>query len=297
MSLSATTWGIPFNLDFLPNKYFFVARASEDYVAGTSYSFKGSTDTVYSFLSAGFKANDELLVIIDQGTVRAYSLSFLGATASEVFTVIGTPVAFNDTNKAYYQEAGQLMTDVPSVAQLENIIRVELSDGTILLNDILVMSGYVLCFCYNQTSGVYFFRQFNLTNLSASVAVNMVGATLVNATDFMPYVIAKQGEVYVTNGANSSVNDYLLSKFSYNPTLGNLTFVSTTTLNSTFVKTTNAVIKNGLLYTMIFGVLESYNLLSGVKTSLGTYSGIAGQLFGFNNEVYFGNGDVAKKWF
>lgn len=297
LSLNATTWSVSFNLDYLPNKYFFVARASEDYVAGTSYKFKGTTDTEYNFSSSGFKASDEILVIIDASGVRAYSLSFLGNTSSEVFTVMGTPVAFNDTNKVYYQEGGQLISDAPSVSQLENIIRVDLSDGTILLNDMLVMNGYVLCFCYNQTSSTYLFRQFNLNNLSVSLVVNLVGATLVNATDFMPYVFAKQGEVYLTNGANSSANDYLLSKFNYTPASGNLTFVSTTTLDASFVKTSNAAIKNGLLYTMVLGILESYNLSSGVKASLGSYSGIAGQLFGFNSEVYYGNGDVAKKWF
>ena len=297
LTLNLSTWSVPFNLDFLPNKYFFVARASEDYVAGTSYTFKGITDTTYSFTSSGFKALDEVLIIIDASGVRAYSLSALGGASENVFTVIGTPVAFNDTNKIYYQDSGQLMSDTPSVAQLENTIRVELSNGTILVNDIFVLNGYALCFCYNTSSNTYFFRQFNLNNLSVSTAVNIVGATLVNATDFIPYAYAKKGEVYLTNAANSSVNDYLVSKFAYAPTSQNLTFVSTTSLNVSFAKTSNAAIKNGLLYTMILGVLESYNLSSGIKTSLGTYSGIAGQLFGFNNEVYFGNGDVAKKWF
>jgi hypothetical protein len=48
---------------------------------------------------------------------------------------------------------------------------------------------------------------------------------------------------------------------------------------------------------MISGLLESYNLSSGAKVSLGIYSGVAGQIFGFNNQVYFNAGEVCKKWF
>lgn len=295
LGLSATTWSVDFNLDFLPNKYFFVARASENYVAGTSYSFKGTTATEYGFSSSGFKSGDELLVIIDQSEVRAYSLSFLSNAATEVFTVMGTPLAFNDTNKIWYQESGQLLSDVPSVDNLESIIRVDLSDGTVLLNDIFVLNGYVLCFCLIPATNTYFFRQFILSDLTVSAPVALSGTSFSNVSDFAPYVYAEQGIVYVTNSMNTTANDYSISKLNFTP--GTLTFVSTTSMDVSFVKTTNAVIKSGLLYTMISGVLESYNLSSGVKASLGTYSGTAGQLFGFNDQVYFTAGQVAKKWF
>lgn len=47
---------------------------------------------------------------------------------------------------------------------------------------------------------------------------------------------------------------------------------------------------------MIAGVLESYNLTSGAKTSLGTYPSTTGDLFSYNGQVYYGSGEVAKKW-
>jgi len=297
LSLSTTIWSIPLNIDLLPNKYVFVARASEDYVAGTTYSFKGSTATEYPFTSSGFKASDELLIVIDQSTVRAYSLSALSNAPTEVFAVMGTPVAFNDTNKMWYQESGQLLSDVPSVDYLESIIRVDVSDGTVLLNDIFVLNGYVLCFCIVPASNTYFFRQFILTDLSASTAITLSGASFSNASDFMPYVYAEQGVIYITNDMNSSADDFSISKLNYNPGAGTLTFVSTTDMDNSFVKTSNAVIKLGLLYTMISGVLESYSLTSGVKLSLGSYSGVAGQIFSFNGQVYFNSGEVCRKWF
>jgi hypothetical protein len=297
LSLSTTVWSVPFDLDLLPNKYFCVARASEDYVAGTSYTFKGTTATEYGFSSSGFKSGDELLVIIDSSGVRAYSLSFLSNTATEVFSVMGTPVAFNDTNKMWYQEAGVLMSDVPSVDYLESIIRVNLSNGTVLLNDVFVMNGYILCFCLIPSTNNYFFRQFLLNDLSVSTAVSLVGTSFASASDFYPYAYAQSGSVFITNNMNVNANDYSVSKLNYTPLTGLLTFVSTTNLDVSFVKTSNSVIKTGLLYTMISGALNSFNLTSGAKISLGTYSGVAGQLFGFNGQVYFSSGEVCKRWF
>lgn len=297
LTLSTTVWSAPLNLDLLPNKYFFFARATEAYSTGTSYTFKGTSATEYGFTSAGFKSGDELLVIIDSSNVRAYSLSVLEGVAEEVFSVMGIPVAFNDTDKMYYQESGQLMTDTPSVDYLENIIRINVSDGTVILNDVLVLNGYVLCFCLIPGTNTYFFRQFNLSNLTVSTAVTLVGTAFSNASDFAPYVYAQTGTLYVTNSMNTTANNYSVTKLTYNPAGGTLTFVSTIALDNAFVKTSNAVVKSGLLYTMISGVLKSFNLTSGAKIELGNYSGIAGQLISFNGQVYFSSGEVCRKWF
>lgn len=298
LSLTTDVWSVPFALELLPNKYFFVARASDNYVSGSSYTFKGSGAAEYGFTSSGFNSGDELLVIIDSSGVRAYSLSALGGTATtEIFSVMGTPVAFNDTNKLWYQDAGQLMSDVPSVDALESIIRVDVSDGTVLLNDILILNGYALCFCVIPATNNYFFRQFILSDFSGSDPVALSGTTFSSVSDFMPYVFAEQGIIYVTNGMNSTANAYTIAKLNYTPGTGTLTFVSTTNIDNTFVKTTNSVIKSGLIYTMISGLLNSFNLTSGAKVSLGSYSGVAGQLIGFNGQVYFCNSEVCKRWF
>lgn len=295
LSLTGTVWSISLKLEILPNKYVFVARPTEDYVSGTTYSFKGSESTEYGFTSSGFKAGELLLVVIDQSGVRAYSISSISSSVSEVFTVLGSAVAFNDSSKMWYQESGYLMSDVPSSDNLEAIIRVDVSNGTVLLTDMFVMNGYVLCFCNIPSTNTYFFRQFSLSDLSGSTAVVISGTTFSASSDYAPYVYAEAGVVYVTNGMNSTANAYTIAKLNYSP--GTLTFVSTQNINNAFVKTTNAVVKSGVMYTMISGVLESFSLSGTTKTSLGTFSGVAGQIFSFNGQIYFSSGEVAKKWF
>ncbi len=296
LTLTGSVWSIPLKIELLPNKYFFVARAAEAYVNGATYTFKGSGGTSYSFSSAGFNTSDELLVIIDQSGVRAYTLSFLEVASDNVFTVMGLPIAFNDSNKMYYQSDGNLVSDTPSINDLQSIIRVEVSNGTVIVNDMFISNGYLVCFCLISSTNNFFFRQFELINLSESQPVSLVGTVFGNSSNFTPYVYAKQGAFYVTNSMNTSANDYAVTKLSYNPGTAQMTFVSSVSLDASFMKTSNSVVKLEKLYTLITGVLTSYDLTSGAKVVMGDYGSINGNLFGFNGNIYFGSGEVAKVW-
>jgi hypothetical protein len=216
--------------------------------------------------------------------------------SNEIFTVMGAPVAYNDTDKVWYQESGKLLSDAPSVNELESVIRVNTSNGTVLLNDIIVMNGRVICFCVIPSTNTYFFRQFSLSDLSVSVALT-TSVAFGTSSDFSPYIYADSGFIYITNDMNTSADNFSISKFSYNPTAASLTFVSSVDLDSSFEKTTNAVIRSGLLYTMVSGILNTFNLTTGIKASIGNYSGVVGQIFKLNGQVYFTSGQVGKKWF
>ena len=294
LSLTGTVWSIPLPVELLPNKYFFFAKATDLYQPGASYTFKGTGPTVYPFSSNGFKASDELLLILDTTGVKAYSLSVLDAVSDEIITPMGLPLAFNDSDKMYYQTDGNLISDTPSVNYLEQIIRVNVSNGTVILNDIFVMNGYALCFCLIPASNTYFFRQFALSDLSVSVAVT--GITFGNTTNHSPYVYAKQGVIYVTNGANGTANDYAVNKYNYTGSSASLASVSSVNLDVSFVKTSNAVVVGDNLFTLVSGIFTKFSLNTGIKTDLGNYGGISGNIFGFNGKTYFGSGEVAKRW-
>ena len=294
LTLTGSVWSINLPIELLPNKYFFVARATDAYANGGTYTFKGSGATSYPFTSSGFKASDELLLILDTSGVRAYSLAFLDSISDEIFTVMGFPIAFNDSNKMYYQTDGNLISDTPSINYLESIIDAEMAIGTIIVNDILISNGYVLCFCLAPGTNTYFFRQFALSDLSVSVAVT--GITFGNTTNHSPYVYAKQGVVYVTNGANGTANDYAVNKYNYTGSTASMVSVSSVNLDVSFVKTSNAVVVGDNLFTLVSGIFTKFSLNTGIKTDLGNYGGISGNIFGFNGKTYFGSGEVAKRW-
>jgi hypothetical protein len=297
LTLNVLQWQCNFNLDLLPNKYFFFAKASDNYENGASYTFKGTTATTYPFTSTGFSISDELLIIIDSATVKAYSLTSINSTSEEVFTVLGSPLSFNDSNFMYYQEAGNILTDLPSVDYLENIARVDSSDGTLLINDIFITQGHVLCFCYSVANDEYSFRQFSLTDLSESDLVDS-GSIFGTGTDLMPYVfLSTDRSVWVTNNANNDVDDYSLVKLAYDSTAKTMTVISNISIDNTYIKTSNTVILGNVLATFVDGNLEKYDLSTGVKNPvIQTYNGLNGQVFGFNGNIFFTSGEVAKKW-
>ncbi len=295
LTLTGTVFSVPLNTSYLPNKYFFIARASDGYVSGVTYTFEDSENVSFPFSSDGFNASDEVLVIIDSLGVRAYSLSFLSGSSNEVFTVMGTPVSYNSTNIMYYLEDGSLLTDLPSANGLEAIIRVDLSDGTIVLNDVVILNNMVLCLCYKPSTFTYFFRRFNISNLTVSLATPITGTSFATASDFMPYIFARGSQVYVTNNMNANANDYTITRLDFS-TGTDLSFISNVDLDVSFIKTSNTVLKGTFIYTLVDGVFEKFHFSTGVKTSVATYNGVTGQIFGFNGEVYFTSGEVAKKW-
>lgn len=297
LTLTGTVWSLPFDLSILPNKYFFLARAANDYAVGPAYTFKGTGPEVYPFNSAGFKTSDELLVIVDTAGVRAYSLIATSAEETPtVLNVMGIPVAYNDTDTVYVQESGQLISTTPLAADLEVNIRNAMSNPNILLQDMWVQDGFVLCFCLDPVLINYFFKQFALTNLNTPVDVVVSGITLGSTVDYDTYAYCADGEVYLTNNANTTDVGGSLAKLTYNAAAATLTYVNTTTLAATFIKTTSAVVLGGYLYTLISGTYRRFLLTTGVMTELDVFAGNTGLIFNYKNNIYFTSGEVALKW-
>lgn len=296
LTLTGSVWSVPFNLDLLPNKYFFLARPTDDYVSGTVYTFKGTTGTTYNFTSqTGFNSSDEVLVIIDSGGVRVYSLTMIN-TMDQALTVFGQPIAFNDSATMYYQEGGNILTDYPSIGYLENEIRVLAGDGTLIVNDIFVLKGKILCVVYNPSTITYQFYSFPINDFTTPTLVSISGGSIPVGSDNNPYFYCNGTNVYVTNKGGSNANDYEVEVFVFDETLNTLTYFSLIALENTFGKTTNAIIKDDYIYTLISGVFKRFSLTGSTVEDLDTYNGIIGNLFAYNGGFYYSSGEVAKKW-
>jgi hypothetical protein len=296
LSLNEDVWSIPFNLLTLPNKYFLFAKASEDYNNSATYTFKGTGETEYAFASQGFVTGDELLIIINTSGVIAYSLTKASSVAQDISTTLGAPLAYNGSNKMWYQDNGKIFSDTPDIYDLQSVIRTDVEDSTVIVNDIFIMDSNIVCFCFIPIANTYFFRKFELTDLSTSTAVTIVGGSFDDSADFSPYIFASNRFLYVTNNMNSSADDFLIVRLNFNSFASTMTFVSSTELDETFIKTTNGVVVGNFIYTMISGELNKFNVITGTKTTIGTFPSVAGQLFGFDNSVFFGSGEIAKKW-
>ena len=296
MTLTATQWTVPFEIDNLPDKYVFVARVTSAYNDAENYTFKGTDDNVYNLTSStGFNASDDVLVIIDQGTVRVIGLT-TAQSGQDVCTVFGTPLQFNDSSQLYYEEEGNLVTDIPSINLLQSIIRVAEGDGSLYVYNMFVMQGHVLCFCWLSSTQTYKFYQFAIGDLTTAIPVSVVETSIPVGVNEEPYAYTDGSVVYLTNQAGNSEDDFELSGLTYDPATPELNFDFARTLANTFTKTTNAVIQGNELVTFASGQLRKYDLTTGNETNLGDYNAILGQLFRFNGQTYYSNGEIAKQW-
>jgi len=297
LSLSSGVWSIPVDLAFVPNKYIFIARATDAYVSGT---FKGLNATPnYTFTSAGFNAGDEVLIIKDNSGVRAYSLMVSttggGSSLNLLPTIMGMPLQYNNDTMLRYQSNGKIMTDAPTVNNIQSTIRTFVSDAGVLLTDMFITQNKLICVVYFPTQITYKFYDFNLSNLNAPTLMSISGFTIPVGADFSPYFYADDQYIYITNDNGTTVNDNRVTIASIGT--HSLSYSSLVTLDTGFVKTTNGAFKNKNLYTFVSGKLSRFDINTGALTDLGLYDSVIGQLFSFKDSIYFGSGEIAQKWF
>lgn len=293
LTLSGSVWSVPFDLSILPNRYFFVARASNDFASGGTYTFKGTGITELPFTSNGFNASDELLVIIDTTAVRAYSLSKLSETPDFLPTIISTPLRFSEGSELYYLDSGKLYKNI-QVWDLQNLIRVDQSDGTLILQESFIMQGYVVCVVLNPATDNYDFYAFDLLDLN-TVIVLSTDLTQDVGINLAPIFYADNDNLYVTNDANTNGNDYSFFVLNFNPTNETINYVSDFTVDVSFQKTANGTTLNNKLYVLKNGFLDFYNLSTLAKTTIGYFPAIDGELFSLNGSLYLNQMNIAHK--
>lgn len=291
LTLSGSVWSVPFDLSILPNKYFFIARASDAYVGSTT--FKGSGTLELPFTSSGFNASDELLVIIDSSSVRAYSLSKLSETPDFLPTIISTPLRFSEGSELYYLDSGKLYKNL-QVWDLQNSIRTNQSDGTLVLYDAFIMQGYVVCIVLNPASDNYEFYAFNLRDLN-TVIVLSTDLTQDFGVNLGPVFYADNDNLYVTNDANTKVNDYSFFVLKFDKQDETINYLSDFTIDVSFAKTQIGAIANNKLYIFKAKYFDSYDLSTLTKTTIGNFPVLDGWLFSLNGSLYLNQTNIAQK--
>ncbi len=298
LSLSGSVFSVGIDISSLPNKYFLFVRTAEASPPSGTFTFKGSlASPVYNFTPMmPFNSGDELLLIIDTATVRAYNLSDPDSQSADVFAPFGTPLAFNDGSKVYYQSEGVIFSDLPELYDLQAAIRTTAGDGTLVVYEMLLLQGYVLCLVFAPGTQTYTFWRFAISNLTAPLTVSVTGASLPTGVDHRPFIYTDGNVLFITNGSGNNANDYNLNSFNVNMSAGTLVFTGSINIDTGFEKTTNAVIVGNKLYTFIGGALKQYNLAGGAVAFINSFPGYLGVIFGLNGKVYYSSGDAAKKW-
>lgn len=302
LTLVGSVFSIGLAIENLPNKYFILARSTGKFIPGNSYTFKGTGAQTYSLIApAGFNIDDEILLILDTTGVRAFSFGAgTAATIDTLFSVFGTPAAFSDSSKLWYQSQGLIFSDLPEIYDLQSLIRVAASDGTIIVYEILIISGHALCLTLIPSTLHYNFWSFDTSNLATAPVLmttsspNFPTGTVTN--DYQPFIFTDGLTLWISNNSGASVNDYAFNSYVIDFGANTVTGSGSIGLDNTFVKTTNSAIKNNYLYIFVAGIVKQYNLGTGEYKYGAAFPGFIGNIFNYKGDIYYSNGEVSKKW-
>ena len=295
VTLNTLDWNVNFDIDLLPDNYVFIGKVSDNYVSGSAYTFSGNGTNSYTMSSnSGFKASDLVLITIDQSNVKFLNLSAI-TQDDKLLVPFGTPLSYNEGNTVRYLSDGSIITDLPSIDDIQQSIRVDESNVNLDLVDAIIFKGFVLCLVLDTSTVTYSMFSFNLNNLVDSIPVSFNGFSFPVGVDNQPYMYCDGTNIFLTNNSGNSTNDYDFHKLDIDS--GNdITLVSSFSIDNTFKKTTNAFITGDFLFTFIGGLLEKYELSTGIKTNVGAFNTINGVVFKQNGNTYYSNGEVAVKW-
>jgi hypothetical protein len=299
LSVNSNVWSIGLDIAHLPDKYACIAKASENYVYSNliEFLFKGSTNSPSYAVECltGFKAGDEVLIIINKAKVELINLTpgSPGAQNSPiVYTGLGAPLAFDETNVVKYEIEGKLVYNENNVVDLIEAIKTKSGDPNAVIYDTVLVNGYILCFCFIPTIGMRFY-QFDSTNIGAAESIN---ADQVFDETHSPFMFADVDSIYITNEGGFNVLDNKISRYVYDPGAATLTFATLYTLDLNYVKTSNTIIRDRKFYSFIASTLKEYDLVLGGENILGNFKINDGVIFNFNSFAYYTNGEVAQQW-
>lgn len=304
ISFDGTNYNVYLNFNYLPDKYVFVARVDSNYVAGSqifgTLNKDGQSPISYSLVSpTGFNASDEVLVILDQSSVRVYSLTKTSQEedSEDLLLSLGNPLAYNDVfpNIMKYQEDGYLIDDSPKSVYVEGDLRFFSGDGTLIVLDIVFVQNQILCYCFSDQDKKYIFylMETDFSNIRLVTGINIDASV----NDYKPYFFTDQNRIILTNQANNSDEDHVLSFYSLDWSAGTAVLTSELNLDPSFKKTTSIAVSNLIAYTLVEGVLNGYDLNTGNAENIAVFNSAIGSIFVFGQQkIYFSFGQIAKLW-
>lgn len=288
------------DISYLPEDYVFVAQLTEAVSKSNSYIISNNSISYPVSFSSDIEASSLVVVTLNSSETRITALgsgSTESVASSNLDVSVSFPLSFNNSSKLLFLENGILIEKGPKSYLVQNKIQVLEGTNDVHILEAVVLKNRLICLCNNISQVDYKIYSFLLSDLENVEGI--VSCPVNNSLDSHPFMYSDGEFVYFTNSdelLNSSSDDFKLGKFSFNESNLSLTSSSSFELESSFKKTTNCYIKNNSIYSLISGVVESFDFSSTTRIYNGFYSFNNGYIFVFENQLYFSTGDIASKW-
>ena len=172
-------WSVNIDFDLIPDKYVVFARADEAFDGTVQKTeevrFRGAAATpIFEVTSAGFNAGDDVMIIIDSAEVRIVNLTNDKVLQElPLYTGLGSPLAFDETNVLKYELQGNLIYNDPISIDLIEKIKTLTGEPNAVIYDTVVFKSHILCMARLPILEKLKFFQFELSNPATAEELNL----------------------------------------------------------------------------------------------------------------------------
>ncbi len=174
LTLSVNVWSVQVDLNILPNNYFLLVTAAEDFDTSVTYTFRGSTGTpILTFSSnSAFSAGDTILLKLTSTSVQAVNItaSGIGSGTNNLTSDITLSPSDNDSVLIISSENVNITID-PNVAYADGFnvfIQVRATGSAEIdtdtsnidnTNDLVLTDDSTSLLIYSQSLNVWFLNK------------------------------------------------------------------------------------------------------------------------------------------
>lgn len=292
ITVGQSTMQVDFNFDDLPVNYVFLGKLNSDVKKDVTYDFVGTGNKIFNF-TASQDARSNTQVIVTLKNNEAEIALITGIDESEpLITPFDGVLSFNSTNKIYYLIDGYLLSNVPESFNIQQAIRVDQGDNTIMVHDAIVHKDKLIVMAKPSANVTYDFYYLDLESATIGV-VKMTYAQ--GTTDQQPTLYADGTYLYLSNDGNKSANENELAQIQFDEVANTLNDVSTITLDIQFTKTQNAFVRDTSIYTLVGGNINEYKF-DGTTIFKGYFPTISGVMFNQKGQIYYTSGELGIPW-
>lgn len=291
MTVNGTQISLNINLDLLPDNYILTAKASDNIPKGANLTLNSAGSNSYTFQSNENIASGDTFVFVFAGN----NSKFISLSAIRDYDAILTPfdgvLSFNNTEKIFYYRDGFVLTNIPESFNVLGALRDFTSNEDLILLDSIVHKNFMISMCVTDEGGDFEFYAHNVNN--PENVITQINIDLPTLMTYNVYLYANEDNVFLTNDSSRSDDDFRINQYSFDGQ--ELVLVSSLILDDTFVAVSNVVARDDAFLVLKNNELKKYGFSGSVETLL-NLPNVNGQIFKFNSQIYYKNGELSIPW-
>lgn len=293
MTVNGTQISLNINLDLLPNNYVLTARASDNIPKGANLTLTSTGSNSFTFQANENIASGDTFVFV----FASNNSKFISLSAIRDYDALLTPfdgvLSFNNTEKMFYLRDGFILTNIPESFNVLQALRDFASNQDLILIDSVAQQNFIISMCLTDSGGDFKFYAHNVNN--PENVISEINVSLPSVQVYGVYLYANENRLYLSNSSSGSIEDFRIDEYEFDTSNFQLNQTSSYILDSNFEATSNAVFRQNSALVLENGVLNSYGF-DGSRNLLLNLPNVNGQIFKFNGQVYYKNGDLSIPW-